>query len=234
MHVLAKILALWHREGRRCLIFTQGVAMLNIIQRYAESQDYAYLRMDGSTAVGSRQALVDQFNSNPRHFLFLLTTRVGGVGVNLIGADRVLIFDPDWNPSTDAQARERAWRLGQRRHVTIYRLVTKGTVEERIYHRQVFKGALAAIPDGQFEAGRALGLKSWQLHAAVMDSAGALWQLHDFLSIQRHRLEGRFDFRPQPILFLFASLVKDQLLDLTELAGLDDGKLAKIRAMAQF
>jgi hypothetical protein len=89
-----------------------------------------------------------------------------------------------------------------------------------------------------FDAAYARALQSLihdvQLHAAVMDSAGALWQLHDFLSIQRHRLEGRFDFRPQPILFLFASLVKDQLLDLTELAGLDDGKLAKIRAMAQF
>jgi hypothetical protein len=73
-----------------------------------------------------------------------------------------------------------------------------------------------------------------QLQAAVVDSSGALWQLHDYLSIQRHRIEGRFDFRPQPILFLFASLVKDKLLDLAELEGLADSKLAKIRAMAQF
>ena len=68
-------------------------------------------------------------------FLFLLTTRVGGLGVNLTGADRVLIFDPDWNPSTDTQARERAWRIGQTKPVTIYRLVTAGTIEEKIYHR---------------------------------------------------------------------------------------------------
>ena len=73
-----------------------------------------------------------------------------------------------------------------------------------------------------------------QLQAALVDSAEALWQLHDYLSIQRHRIEGRFDFRPQPILFLFASLVKDKLLDLAELEGLADAKLAKIRAMAQF
>jgi hypothetical protein len=73
-----------------------------------------------------------------------------------------------------------------------------------------------------------------QLQAALVDSAGALWQLHDYLSIQRHRIEGRFDFRPQAILFLFASLVQDNLLDLAELEGLADGKLAKIRAMAQF
>jgi len=73
-----------------------------------------------------------------------------------------------------------------------------------------------------------------QLQAALVDSAGSLWQLHDYLSIQRHRIEGRFDFRPQPILFLFASLVKEKLLDLAELEGLADAKLAKIRAMAQF
>jgi len=68
-------------------------------------------------------------------FVFLLTTRVGGLGINLTGADRVIIFDPDWNPSTDTQARERAWRIGQSRPVTVYRLLTTGTIEEKIYHR---------------------------------------------------------------------------------------------------
>lgn len=68
-------------------------------------------------------------------FVFLLTTRVGGLGVNLTGADRIIIYDPDWNPSTDAQARERAWRIGQEKQVTIYRLLTAGTIEEKIYHR---------------------------------------------------------------------------------------------------
>ena len=68
-------------------------------------------------------------------FIYLLTTRVGGLGVNLIGGNRVVIFDPDWNPSTDTQARERAWRIGQDKHVTIYRLLTTGTIEEKIYHR---------------------------------------------------------------------------------------------------
>jgi len=84
--------------------------------------------------------------------------------------------------------------------------------------------------------GRALAslISEVQLQAAVLDSAEAHWQLHDYLSIQRHRIEGRFDFRPQAILFLFASLVQDKLLDLAELEGLADGKLAKIRAMAQF
>ena len=69
--------------------------------------------------------------------MFLLTTRVGGLGVNLVGANRVIIYDPDWNPSTDTQARERAWRIGQTKDVTIYRLLTTGTIEEKIYHRFV-------------------------------------------------------------------------------------------------
>ena len=72
---------------------------------------------------------------DPSIYIFLLTTRVGGLGVNLTGANRVIIFDPDWNPSTDLQARERTWRIGQTRQVTVYRLVTTGTIEEKIYHR---------------------------------------------------------------------------------------------------
>jgi len=70
--------------------------------------------------------------------VFLLTTRVGGLGLNLTAADRIIIFDPDWNPSTDTQARERAWRIGQDKQVTIYRLMTTGTIEEKIYHRLVY------------------------------------------------------------------------------------------------
>ena len=72
---------------------------------------------------------------DPSIFIFLLTTRVGGIGVNLTGANRIIIYDPDWNPSTDTQARERAWRIGQTRQVTIYRLLMAGTIEEKIYHR---------------------------------------------------------------------------------------------------
>lgn len=83
--------------------------------------DYAIPSLCRTTAVSSRQPLIDKFNNDPSYFVFLLTTRVGGLGVNLTGADRVVIYDPDWNPSTDAQARERAWRIGQMRHVTIYR-----------------------------------------------------------------------------------------------------------------
>jgi DNA excision repair protein ERCC-6 len=137
--VLHEMLPQWKREGHRVLIFSQGVQMLNILVKYVKAQGHSYLRMDGGTAVQSRMPLIEQFNTDKSVFLFLLTTRVGGIGVNLTGADRVVIFDPDWNPSTDMQARERAWRIGQTRNVCVYRLVTVGTIEEKVLHRQIFK-----------------------------------------------------------------------------------------------
>lgn len=140
--VLDRILALWHRQGHRALVFCQTRQMLNLIEEHlvAQSPAYAHLRMDGATPVRQRLQLVDQFNApTSPFFLFLLTTRVGGLGINLTGADRVVIYDPDWNPSTDLQARERVYRLGQTRPVSILRLITAGTIEEKIYHRQIFK-----------------------------------------------------------------------------------------------
>ena len=126
--VFDQILQEWHAKGHRCLIFTQTQQMLDIIEAYIFNKyrsAYTYRRMDGSTAVERRASLMAEFNAPDSNiFLFLLTTRVGGLGTNLIGADRVVIFDPDWNPSTDTQARERAWRIGQTKEVTIYRLIT--------------------------------------------------------------------------------------------------------------
>lgn len=140
MQVVKALLQMWKRFGHKTLLFCQGTQMLDILEDFTQRLgDILYLRMDGKTPIKDRQTLVDRFNNDPRLNLFLLTTKVGGLGVNLTGADRVIIFDPDWNPSTDVQARERAWRLGQKRQVTIYRLMTAGTIEEKIYHRQIFK-----------------------------------------------------------------------------------------------
>ena len=84
-----------------------------------------------------RQRIVDEFNEDESIFCMLLTTQVGGVGLMLTGADRVIIFDPSWNPSTDAQAVDRAYRIGQTRRVVVHRLITCGTIEEKIYRKQV-------------------------------------------------------------------------------------------------
>ncbi|KAJ3343494.1 hypothetical protein HDU93_008153 [Gonapodya sp. JEL0774] len=139
MKVLKALLEMWREGDHKVLLFCQTRQMLDILERFVKGQGFKYRRMDGETAIKNRMTLVDEFNSDHSIYIFLLTTKVGGLGINLTGADRVVIFDPDWNPSTDVQARERAWRLGQKREVTIYRLMTSGTIEEKIYHRQIFK-----------------------------------------------------------------------------------------------
>ncbi|KAI9709692.1 MAG: hypothetical protein M1820_003094 [Bogoriella megaspora] len=140
MQVVKALVELWKKNGHKTLLFAQHRIMLDILEKFMRGLDgINYRRMDGNTSIKDRQDLVDEFNNNPNIHLFLLTTKVGGLGVNLTGADRVIIYDPDWNPSTDVQARERAWRLGQKREVEIYRLMTAGTIEEKIYHRQIFK-----------------------------------------------------------------------------------------------
>ncbi|KAM5236495.1 DNA excision repair protein ERCC-6 [Ctenodactylus gundi] len=139
MIVVESLLKIWHKQGQRVLLFSQSRQMLHILEVFLRARKYSYLKMDGSTTIASRQPLITQYNEDQSIFVFLLTTRVGGIGVNLTGANRVIIYDPDWNPSTDTQARERAWRIGQRRQVTVYRLLTAGTIEEKIYHRQIFK-----------------------------------------------------------------------------------------------
>ncbi|XP_052775006.1 DNA excision repair protein ERCC-6-like isoform X2 [Mya arenaria] len=139
MIVVDALLKLWKKQGHRALFFSQSKQMLDIMEKYVQEKGYSYVRMDGGTGISSRQPLVQRYNSDERIYLFLLTTRVGGLGINLVGANRIIIYDPDWNPSTDMQARERAWRIGQKRQVTIYRLLTTGTIEEKIYHRQIFK-----------------------------------------------------------------------------------------------
>ena len=180
MQVVKALLEIWKRRGHKTLLFAQHRIMLDILEKFVRGlKGFRYRRMDGSTNIKDRQDLVDEFNRNPDIHVFLLTTKVGGLGVNLTGADRVIIYDPDWNPSTDVQARERAWRLGQKREVEIYRLMTAGTIEEKIYHRQIFKQFLTnkilrdpkqrqtfqlkdlhdlftlgeALPDGQTETG---------------------------------------------------------------------------------
>lgn len=140
MQVVKALLEIWKRNGHKTLLFAQHRIMLDILEIFVRAMPgFKYRRMDGNTSIKDRQDLVDEFNTDPDLHVFLLTTKVGGLGINLTGADRVIIYDPDWNPSTDVQARERAWRLGQKREVEIYRLMTAGTIEEKIYHRQIFK-----------------------------------------------------------------------------------------------
>ncbi|KAJ3298145.1 hypothetical protein HK104_011138 [Borealophlyctis nickersoniae] len=139
MKVVQGLLTMWKSQGHKVLLFCQTRQMQDILEKFVRNEGYRYRRMDGATPIKNRIAMVDEFNENANLFLFLLTTKVGGLGINLTSANRIIIYDPDWNPSTDSQAQERAWRVGQKRPVTIYRLMTAGTIEEKIFHRQIFK-----------------------------------------------------------------------------------------------
>lgn len=135
MQFLDKLLAQLKRDNHRVLIFCQMTRMLDILEDFLSWRKYTYFRMDGSTSIPDRKYMVEEYQKNPDIFAFLLSTRAGGLGVNLIAADTVIFYDNDWNPTMDAQATDRAHRIGQTKTVSVYRLVTKGTVEERIVKR---------------------------------------------------------------------------------------------------
>lgn len=126
-------------EGHRILIFSMSKKFLTMIEDLINSSEfigkYKYLRIDGDTEISTRENLCKQFNSDKSIFCGLLTTKVGGVGLNLTGADRAIIMDPDWNPANDNQAVDRVFRIGQKRDVIVYRLITMGGIEEKIYRR---------------------------------------------------------------------------------------------------
>jgi len=103
MKVVAQVLKVWQEQGHRVLLFTQTQQMLDIFENFLNSCGYNYRRMDGSTPIKLRMSIIDEFNNSGDIFIFILTTKVGGLGTNLTGANRVIIFDPDWNPSTDMQ-----------------------------------------------------------------------------------------------------------------------------------
>ncbi|KAB0794150.1 hypothetical protein PPYR_13770 [Photinus pyralis] len=121
------------RGGHRVLIFSQYVIMLNVMEEYLTLKNYSYLRLDGSTPVTVRQELIDQFTNDPDIFIFLLSTKAGGLGINLTAADTVIIHDIDFNPYNDKQAEDRCHRMGQLRPVNVYRLISKGTIEEGMW-----------------------------------------------------------------------------------------------------
>lgn len=126
-------------EGHRVLLYFQMTRMIDMMEEYLTYRNYKYCRLDGSTKLEDRRDTVHDFQTRPEIFIFLLSTRAGGLGINLTSADTVIFYDSDWNPTIDSQAMDRAHRLGQTKQVTVYRLITRGTIEERIRKRALQK-----------------------------------------------------------------------------------------------
>ncbi|KAK4138798.1 hypothetical protein BT67DRAFT_22441 [Trichocladium antarcticum] len=143
--ILKKLLRFWHENGDKVLVFSHSVRLLRILQHLFHNTSYNVSFLDGSLSYEDRQKTVDDFNSDPAQFVFLISTKAGGVGLNIASANKVVIFDPHWNPSYDLQAQDRAYRIGQVRDVDVFRLVSAGTIEEIVYARQIYKQQQANI-----------------------------------------------------------------------------------------
>ncbi|XP_059143417.1 DNA excision repair protein ERCC-6-like [Physella acuta] len=149
MQILVELLDTFKSEGRQTLVFSQSRKLLNIIQKVITNRGHKVARLDGTiTQLTERDEIVKKFQRDPSYSVFLLTIQVGGVGLTITAADRVIIYDPNWNPATDAQAVDRVYRIGQQKNVVVYRLITCGTVEEKIYRRQVFKDSITRQTTG--------------------------------------------------------------------------------------
>ena len=164
LQTLDKLLHSLNREGHRVLIFTQMSRMLDILEIFMNYHGFRYLRLDGSTRIELRQMLIEKFNSDNRIFAFILSTRSGGIGINLTGADTVIFYDSDWNPAMDAQAQDRCHRIGQTRDVHIYRLISEHTVEENILKKATQKRMMdeLVIQGGEFNVEYFLHRNDWR------------------------------------------------------------------------
>ncbi|KAM5481672.1 hypothetical protein McanCB56680_004208 [Microsporum canis] len=143
--VLKKLLKWWHTNGDKVLIFSHNVRLLKMLQMLFNHTSYNVSYLDGAMSYEERANVVNSFNSDPRQFVFLISTKAGGVGLNITSANKVVVVDPNWNPSYDLQAQDRAYRIGQLRDVEVFRLVSAGTIEEIVYARQIYKQQQANI-----------------------------------------------------------------------------------------
>jgi DNA excision repair protein ERCC-6-like 2 len=143
--VLRKLLKYWHANGDKVLVFSHSVRLLKMLQMLFNHTSYNVSYLDGAMSYEDRAKVVDEFNADPQQFVFLISTRAGGVGLNIVSANKVVVVDPNWNPSHDLQAQDRAYRIGQQRDVEVFRLISAGTIEEIVYARQIYKQQQANI-----------------------------------------------------------------------------------------
>ncbi|XP_043930139.1 chromatin-remodeling ATPase INO80 [Protopterus annectens] len=153
LYALDHLLTRLKSQGHRVLIYSQMTRMIDLLEEYMVYRQHTYMRLDGSSKISERRDMVADFQSRNDIFTFLLSTRAGGLGINLTAADTVIFYDSDWNPTVDQQAMDRAHRLGQTKQVTVYRLICKGTIEERILQRAKEKSEIQrmVISGGNFK-----------------------------------------------------------------------------------
>lgn len=179
MAVLDKLLARLQKEGSRVLIFSQMSRLLDILEDYCVFRQYKYCRIDGGTAHEDRIAAIDEYNKpGSEKFVFLLTTRAGGLGINLTSADIVVLYDSDWNPQADLQAMDRAHRIGQTKQVVVYRFVTDNAIEEKVLERAAQKLRLdqLVIQQGRAQTAAKAAANKEELLSMIQHGAEKVFQ----------------------------------------------------------
>jgi len=158
LQMMDRLLPRLKKEGHRVLIFSQMTRVLDIVEDYLNLRNYTFSRIDGTTPQIEREEQIQEFNlPQSKKFIFLLSTRAGGLGVNLTGADTVIFYDNDWNPQMDLQAQDRCHRIGQTKPVRVYRLATANSIESRILERQESKMKLERLV---IQKGNFVGVKA--------------------------------------------------------------------------
>lgn len=179
MIILDKMLKKFKAAGSRVLIFSQMSRLLDILEDYCFFRDYEYCRIDGSTSHEDRIEAIDDYNApNSDKFIFLLTTRAGGLGINLTSADIVVLFDSDWNPQADLQAMDRAHRIGQKKQVQVFRFVTENAIEEKVLDRAAQKLRLdqLVIQQGRQSSGNSIGNTTDDLLGMIQHGAKEVFE----------------------------------------------------------
>jgi len=181
------------RCGDRIVIISNWTSTLDIMEKMCEHNAWPVHRLDGTMAITKRMKLVQDFNrpENEKAFVFLLSSKAGGCGLNLIGANRLVMYDPDWNPANDRQAMARIWRDGQKKPCFIYRLFTTGTIDEKVYQRQICKDGLSTMMVNETGEEEAAEMKESLAADLVKDlfsfSEETACATHEMLSCQRCR-----------------------------------------------
>ncbi|KAK6352804.1 DNA-dependent ATPase protein rad54 [Orbilia brochopaga] len=192
MLVLDRMLARIRQDTNdKIVLISNYTQTLDVFEKLARSKGYGFLRLDGTMNVNKRQKLVDKFN-NPdgEEFIFLLSSKAGGCGLNLIGANRLVLFDPDWNPAADQQALARVWRDGQKKDCFVYRFIATGTIEEKIFQRQSHKQSLSScVVDEAQDVERHFGTED--LRKLFEYNPNTRSDTHDTFKCKRCKPDGR-------------------------------------------
>lgn len=192
MQVLDRMLARIRKDTNdKIVLISNYTQTLDVFDKLCRARGYGSLRLDGTMNVSKRQKLVDKFNDpDGAEFVFLLSSKAGGCGLNLIGANRLVLFDPDWNPAADQQALARVWRDGQKKDCFVYRFIATGTIEEKIFQRQSHKQSLSScVVDSAEDVERHFTLDS--LKELFMYQAKTTSDTHDTFKCKRCKEDGK-------------------------------------------